>query len=298
MDDVTPFQAWFFAIRPKTLTAAFISVLVGSSLAFVQGPFDWTLAALMLISSFLIQIASNLVNDAADFQKGADSKERVGFPRATQMGWLTQQEVMRGAWLCFALAFVLALPLVFKGGAVVFVLLLLSIAAAYGYTAGPYPLAYHGLGELFVMLFFGYVCTGIAYYVQTGTFSAKPLLAGTQVGLLATALIAINNLRDIDGDRKVGKKTLAALYGKTFARLEITFCLMFPFLINYLWGSLGLPVAGFLPLSIAPMTFLILVGLWRNEPGPLFNGFFVLTALVHLVFGLLLTTGILLNLMN
>lgn len=291
--EVTNRQAWIYAIRLKTLTVAFISVLVGSALAWSPS-FSWGIAILMLACAFLIQIGANLINDAADAKTGADTKERIGFPRATQMGWLTYSSVHRAGLFCFAAAFVLGIPLIIQGGWVIFILLILSIASAYAYTAGPVPLAYNGLGELFVILFFGYICTSVPYYLQTGEFNDQTLLAGTQTGLLATILIAINNTRDIIADRKAKKHTLASQFGLLFGKLEVVFCLFIPLLITPLWGFLGRPVAAFLPLSLFPLATVIANGIMHHPPGKIYNNYFVLSALYHLVFGLLLTIGILL----
>lgn len=291
--DVTPLQAWVFAIRPKTLIVAFISVLVGSALAW-NSDFDWLIASLMLVSALLIQAGSNLINDAVDFAKGADTEERLGFPRATQMGWLKAEDVKRGGLAVFALAFLLGLPLVFHGGWVVLFFLVVSILAAYGYSGGPVPLAYNGLGELFVLIFFGYICTSVPYYLQRGEFNYETLLAGTQTGLLATVLIAINNTRDIEGDRKAGKQTLPAQFGLLFGKLEIAFCVYVPLFITPLWGFFGRSIAAFLPLCLLPLGTVIVNGIMHRPPGKIYNNYFVLAALYHLAFGLLLAIGLLL----
>jgi len=291
--EVTKRQAWIYAIRLKTLTVAFISVLVGSALAW-SPDFSWGIALLMLICAFLIQIGANLINDAADAKTGVDTKERIGFPRATQMGWLSYTEVHRAGLFCFAAAFVCGIPLIIHGGWIILVLLILSIAAAYGYTEGPYPLAYNGLGEVFVIVFFGFVCTSVPYYLQMGEFNDQTWLAGAQTGLLATVLIAINNARDIQADRRVKKRTLAAQLGILFAKLEIVVCLFIPLLATPLWGFLGRPVAAFLPISLFPLATVIANGIMHHPPGKIYNNYFVLSAIYHLVFGLLLTIGILL----
>ncbi|NGX57351.1 MAG: 1,4-dihydroxy-2-naphthoate octaprenyltransferase [Chlamydiae bacterium] len=293
--EVTPRQAWIFAARPKTLTVAFIAVLVGSALAWsTDVTFNWFIAVLALICALLIQIGANLINDAADFKSGADTEERMGFPRATQMGWLTHDQVYKGGLLAFGFAFILGIPLIMKGGIIILILLILSIISAYAYTAGPFPLAYNGLGEVFVMIFFGYICTSVPYYLQTGNFDSMSFLAGTQIGLLSTVLIAINNTRDIVGDRKVGKRTLAAQFGLLFGKLEITFCVMVPLLICLLWGYYDRIIAAFLPLCLFPLATIIVNGIMHNPPGKIYNNYFVLATLYHLVFGLLLTLGLLL----
>ncbi len=286
---------WILAVRPKTLTVAFVSVLAGTSLAWSVGTVDWLIAFLALICSLLIQAGANLINDAADFKTGADTEERIGFPRAAQMGWLSYEQVYYGGLAAFGLAFFLGIPLIIKGGVLILFLLIVSILSGYGYSAGPYPLAYHGLGELFVMIFFGYVCTSVPYYLQTGAIDGKILLAATQIGLLSTLLIAINNTRDIEGDKKANKKTLAAIYGLRFGKIEISFTLLIPFLLNLLWVMMNYQIAAFLPLSLLPFATIIAQGIWKFNPGRIYNGYFVLSALLHLVFGLLLSLSFVLQ---
>jgi 1,4-dihydroxy-2-naphthoate polyprenyltransferase len=293
--DIPKWRYWIAACRPKTLTVAFVAVLAGTALAFSVGEINWFIAFLTLICSLLMQAGANLINDAADFKTGADTEERLGFPRAAQMGWLSYEEVYYGGLAAFALAFVLAIPLVVHGGLFILFLLVVSIMAGYGYSAGPYPLAYHGLGEIFVLIFFGYVCTTIPYYLQTGVVDLKILLASTQIGVISTLLIAINNTRDIEGDKKAGKKTLAARYGIVFGKLEISLTLLLPFLLNLLWAKLGYPIAAFLPLSLLPLATIIIQGIWKHSPGRLYNGYFVLSALLHLVFGILLSLAFILQ---
>lgn len=289
MSEVTPAQAWRYAIRPKTLSVAIIPVIVGTSLA---PSIDWVLAALMLFSAIFIQIGANLANDAGDFARGGDTEERLGFPRATQMGWLTGGLVMRGAYIAFFIAFLLTIPIALKAGFIVLLAVTLSILAGYAYVAGPYPYGYYGFGEIMTLLFFGYVCTSISYYIQTGTVGLKTLLAGTQVGLLSAAILAINNLRDIVGDTKAGKKTLAVRFGKWFGKTEITCCIIAPFLLNLYWAKFGYPIAAFLPLSLFVFAGIIVQGIWIREPGRIYNNYLVLTSFLMLLFGILLTIGI------
>ncbi len=292
-----PLRAWMWAIRIKTLTVALIAVFVGTSLAYTQvSEFSWGIAACMLVSALFIQAGANLINDWADHTKGADSEERVGFPRATQMGWLTANEVFRGALIAFGLGTLFALPLVYVAGFPVILLLVASIAAAYLYTAGPYPLAYHGLGELFVILFCGFVLTMVPYFVQTHFFSWESALAGLQLGLLSTSILAINNLRDIHQDRKSGKGTLAARYGIAFGRYEIVMSLVLPFLMLPLWAYFGYTIASFLPFCILPLAAQVIILIHRYPPGPIYNSVFGLAALTHLLFGVLLGSAFLIQL--
>lgn len=293
--DTVKLKYWWAAIRPKTLTVSFVSVIVGTALAATVVSLNWFIAFFALICSLLIQAGANLINDAADFKQGADTEERVGFARATQMGWLSYEEVYWGGIAAFALAIILGIPLMIQGGLLIIFLFIIAAVAGYGYSAGPYPLAYHGLGEIFVMIFFGYIGTSAPYYLQTGVIDGKILLAATQTGLLSTLLIAINNTRDIEGDIKAGKKTLAAKYGLLFGKLEISFLLLTPFILNLVWSSLGYLIAAFLPLSLVPLGSIILQGIWYHRPGRIYNGYFVLSALLHLVFGCLLAIGIILQ---
>lgn len=226
---------WLLAARPKTLAAAVVPVLMGTALARGPAngrlPIDWWLFACTLAGAVLIQIGTNFVNDALDFKKGTDTAERLGPLRVTQAGLLSADAVMRGAYACFFLAALCGIPLVLHSGWPLLAIGLGSIAAAYAYTGGPYPLAYHGLGELFVLVFFGLVAVGGTFYIQRGTIDWTVLAMGTAIGLLAVALLAINNLRDAKSDVRTGKRTMAVRFGETFARIEIAFCVLMPFAI-------------------------------------------------------------------
>jgi 1,4-dihydroxy-2-naphthoate octaprenyltransferase len=221
---------WLVAARPKTLSAAVVPVLIGTALAWRDAkPLHWMMFACALAGATFIQIGTNFVNDALDFKKGADTAERLGPLRVTQAGLLSADAVVRGAYVCFVLAALCGVPLIMRGGWPLLIIGLTSIAAAYAYTGGPYPLAYNGLGELFVLVFFGFVAVGGSYYVQTLRMSAEVVVAGGAIGLLAIVLLAINNLRDVANDRASNKRTLAVRFGETFARIEIGFCAFAPF---------------------------------------------------------------------
>jgi 1,4-dihydroxy-2-naphthoate octaprenyltransferase len=221
-------RAWVLAARPKTLSAATVPVLMGTALAFPR--VSWPLFACTLAGALLIQIATNFINDALDFKKGADTGERLGPLRVTQAGLLTADAVMRGAWICLAGAALCGIPLILRAGWPLLAIGVVSIALAYAYTGGPYPLAYKGLGELFVVLFFGVIAVGGTYYVQTLHVTRGALLAGFAAGSLATVLLVINNLRDVENDRRSRKETLAVRFGEGFARLEVAFFAFAPFI--------------------------------------------------------------------
>jgi 1,4-dihydroxy-2-naphthoate octaprenyltransferase len=252
-----PMRNWLLASRPKTLSAAVVPVLIGSALASHEpAAITWWVFGCALIGAVLIQIATNFINDALDFRKGTDSGERLGPMRAAAAGLISADALMRGAWLCLFGAAACGIPLIYRCGWPMLVIGLASIVAAYAYTGGPYPLAYHGLGELFVMIFFGFVAVGGTFYAHSLQLTPSALLAGFAAGALATVLLAINNLRDAPGDARSNKRTLAVRFGEGFARAEIVFFALAPFAaiawmawLRNQWGFLVTLLA--LPLAIA-----------------------------------------------
>ena len=179
-----------------------------------------------LLGALLIQIGTNLSNDYFDFVKGADTEERLGPARATQAGWIHPEIILRSSLLVFAAAVIIGIFLVLRGGWPIVLIGIASVICGILYTGGPYPLAYLGLGEVFVVIFFGPVATLGTYYVQALEFSKEVFIAGLAPGLISTALIAVNNLRDIPTDIKARKRTLAVRFGYRFARIEYTLCIL------------------------------------------------------------------------
>ncbi|MCA9642964.1 MAG: 1,4-dihydroxy-2-naphthoate polyprenyltransferase [Myxococcales bacterium] len=208
------FGAWVLACRPATLSASSVPVLVGTACAFLAGGFKLGPALAALIGAGLLQIGSNFANDVFDFEKGADTEERLGPTRAVQAGLVSPEGMKRGMWLVFGLALLVGIYLTWVAGPVIIVIGLCSIAAAIAYTGGPYPLGYHGLGDVFVMLFFGFVAVLGTIYVQLHELTRLAWLASLPVGALATAILVVNNVRDCDTDREAGKRTLAVRFGK------------------------------------------------------------------------------------
>lgn len=283
---------WLLATRPKTLTAALVPIAVGTALAHARGfVLDWRISVLALVSVTFIQIGTNLVNDAIDFKKGADTEKRIGPKRVTQSGLLTPRQVMTGAFVCFALAMATGIPLVIAGGWVIVAIGLLSLLLAYGYTGGPFPLAYLGLGDLFVFLFFGLVAVGGIYFLQSGGWDLSAGVAGAQVGLLATVLIAINNLRDREGDVLVGKRTLAVRLGVTGSRAEILVLCVAPYVLNLYWLQFGLKMAVLLPFFTLPLALRLCLKVLLTAPGPEYNVLLGRAAGLQLLFGLLWSVG-------
>jgi 1,4-dihydroxy-2-naphthoate octaprenyltransferase len=284
-------RAWILAARPKTLSAAVVPVLVGTALTSRDPmPIHWLIFVATLAGSIFIQIGTNFVNDALDFKKGADTAARLGPLRVTQAGLLSADAVLRGAYVCFTLAALCGIPLILRAGWPLLVIGLASIIAAYAYTGGPYPLAYNGLGELFVLVFFGLVAVGGSYYVQTTQMHDDVYLAGLAVGLLAIVLLAINNLRDLANDRASNKRTLAVRFGERFARLEIAFCALMPFVgvtVLAWWRAqrLLLVVLAALPLAIA------LLARVSRSSGAELNRCLAMAGALQWLFGILFVLG-------
>jgi len=271
---------WILAVRPKTLPAAVVPVWLGTLLAWHDtGSASVWLAASTLASAIFIQIATNLFNDALDAQKGADTPHRRGPVRVTATGRLPLRVVLWAGVFCCGAAALFGLPLIAARGPVILCIGIVSLILAYGYTGGAYPLAYRGLGELFVILFFGLVATLGSYFVQTGQLGGLTTwIVAVQIGFLSSALIAINNLRDADEDSTTGKRTLAVRWGATFARWEISAFCFLPLLLGFLaWPSQV--AAAWLPWLSAPLAFLICRGVWTQEPSPTYNRFLALAGL-------------------
>jgi len=233
-------QVWWMAIRPRTLPAALSGVITGSALAWRDGHFRLYPALAALMVALLLQIGSNLANDVFDFEHGADAGPRSGPQRVTQSGLLTPHQVKMGMCIVFLLAAMIGLSLVFAAGWVVIPIGAAAILAAIAYTAGPYPLGYHGLGELFVFIFFGITAVVGTYFVQAGSTTTLAWLLSLPVGLIITGILIVNNLRDLASDRLAGKHTLAARFGSRFARGEYLFCLITAYLSLFLYCCLGL----------------------------------------------------------
>lgn len=282
-------KSWILAARPKTLPAAIVPVWVGSVPSlFGGGDFSWLLFWATLLSCICIQIATNLFNDAVDAEKGADTEARLGPKRVTASGLLSRKAVMLGALGFCALAAVFSIPLIQARGGIIIVIGLVSLFFSYGYTGGPWPLAYKGLGELFVILFFGFVAVLGTHFIHTGIWGGREVwLLGLQTGLYSCVLIAINNLRDVEEDSTTGKRTLAVRFGKTFARVEIALFCIVPFL--------------FFPLvfpgeyKFVHLVFVVMVGsylisgVFKNEPGTIYNKFLGVGALQLIGFAILTT---------
>ena len=224
---------WILAIRPQTLPAAIAPVMIGTAMAFGDGLFSPLAAFMALVAALCIQIGTNLANDYFDFKKGADTVDRKGPTRVTQAGLIKPQAVFIASLVFFALAALASVYLIHRAGIVIFFVAAASIISGIFYTAGPKPLGYLGLGDLFVLVFFGPVAVAGTYYTQGLEMNWAVIIAGLAPGFLSTAILAVNNLRDIDTDRRAGKLTLAVRFGRSFAMSEYLFCIIAATLIPF-----------------------------------------------------------------
>ena len=261
--------------------------------AWSHGHFRPAVLVAALVSSILIQVGTNFANDLFDFKKGADTEKRMGPVRVTQAGLLTPRQVERGMWLTFALAVLAGLYLIVVGGWPILVVGLASIAAGILYTGGPWPLAYHGLGDAFTFLFFGVIAVCGTYYVHTGSLNTVAFVTSLPVGMIVTAILVANNLRDIETDRLAGKRTLAVRLGERSTQFQYVLMLALAYLIPVAMGIYGWSSPLFwLPLLTLPLA-IRLIRIVMTQKGrdliPALKG----TGALHLLFGLLFAASLL-----
>ncbi|HVW22673.1 MAG TPA: 1,4-dihydroxy-2-naphthoate polyprenyltransferase [Opitutaceae bacterium] len=259
-------RVWLEAARPRTLPAALAPVLVGSALAAHDGAFRGGAALLCLGFALLIQIGTNFANDYYDFVHGADHAGRVGPVRAVAAGLVAPPLMRRAMWLTFAAAFLLGLGLLARGGPWLLAVGVASILSGIAYTGGPYPLGYHGLGDLFVFLFFGLVAVAATYFVQAGRISAHALPAAAAIGLLASNILVVNNYRDYDSDAAAGKRTLVVRFGRRFARAQYAISAAAALAAPLLYLSLGYKAWCLLPCLLAPLAWSLVRRLRPEAP--------------------------------
>lgn len=284
---------WLQAARPRTLGASLVPVGVGSAVAAAEGSFRPLVTVVCLLTALLLQIAANLGNDAFDFLRGIDTPQRRGPTRVTQAGLISAQSVLRGAGLVTFLAACCGIYLVYVGGMPILIVGTLAILCAFAYSGGPFPLASHGLGELAVFVFFGVVAVAGSAYLNAGAVSEVALLAALPVGSLITAILVVNNLRDIETDREVGKRTLAVRLGARGTQIEYVLLLA----LAYVWplfvlalgrGSWGL----FLPWLSLPWAVGPLRSVLTTRDADALNRSLVSTVQLQAAYGVLLVVGI------
>ena len=288
-------SSWIMAARPRTLTISVTPVMVGTALAWaVERRVHWLAVFAALVGSVFIQLGTNIHNDAADFERGGDGPDRIGPPRVTSSGLLTATAVNRGAILCFAIAALMGVYLVFVGGWPILLLGVLSIAAGWGYTGGPLPVAYTPLGELFCIIFFGLGGVVGTYFLSTGQITFPAIVTGLAIGSLVAAVLLVNNHRDVVSDARVGRRTLPIVVGPTSTIAIFVGLMLLPFALLPLIGR-PLPHGQVWPALIALPLALAMIYRFAREPrGPVFNRILVQTAQVQFAFSLLLSLGLLL----
>ena len=289
---LSSFKIWILACRPKTLPAAIAPVVIGSALALGDGGFHWPSAILCFLGALFIQIGTNLANDYYDFKKGTDTSERTGPVRVTQAGLISPKTVQIAAIFSLGVALIIAFELSLRGGWPLLAIGIAAIVSGFLYTAGPRPLGYNGLGEVFVFIFFGPVAVSGTYYIQTREINPAVILAGIAPGLLSAAILVVNNLRDIETDRKANKRTLAVRFGKTFTQMQYIFFISIASLmplaiymliherIHILWSSVILLFAAFSIHTVCS----------KND-GPSLNQALTRTGLLLLTYSLLFSFG-------
>jgi 1,4-dihydroxy-2-naphthoate polyprenyltransferase len=285
-------HAWVLAARPKTLWAGVAPVIIGIAMAVEAGAFHWPSALAALVGALLIQIGTNFANDYYDWAKGTDTAARIGPTRATQSGLIAPRTMKVAMILTFALVFIPGAYILYRGGWPFLAIGVVSIVCGILYTGGPYPLGYVGLGDLFVLIFFGPVAVGGTYYLQALNLPSYVIVAGLAPGFFSVAILTVNNLRDIAGDQAAGKKTLAVRFGARFARAE--------YLLSLLIACIGIPL--YLALTqgrywtlLSAATLLLAVPsirtVYRQSDGAALNATLAATGMLLLVFSLVFSLG-------
>ena len=288
-------QAWLMAIRPKTLPAAVAPVLVGTALAWSNGAFSPLPALATLVAALLIQIGTNLANDYFDYVQGADTAGRKGPTRVAQSGLISLPQLRTGMAITFALAALVGLYLILVGGWPILVVGIASLISAVAYTGGPFPIGYHGLGDLFVFVFFGLAGVCGTYYVQVLSMEPWVFLAAVPIGALTTAILVVNNLRDIDTDRQAGKRTLAVRIGPQATRIEYVALLAAALAVPMvLWATDLASTWVLLPWLTIPLAVRLVRTIYRTVDGAPLNKALAGTATLDLLFSILFSIGIVL----
>lgn len=292
---INSLHAWLLAARPKTLTGALIPVMTGSALAFLDGKFMWLPALICALFACLMQVAANFINDLFDYLKGTDREDRLGPERACAQGWISPGAMKMGILVVLLLACACGLTLIYWGGFKLIIVGVVCVAFAFFYTTGPYPLSYHGWGDVLVLLFFGFIPVGGTYYVQALSLSPGVIVVSLVCGLLIDTLLVVNNYRDRDADKKSGKRTVIVRFGEPFGR--------------YLYLLLGIIASllclwflkdGYILAALLPQLYLILhIKTWRRmvriHSGRELNSILGETSRNMLVMGVLLSVGMILS---
>ncbi len=285
---------WILAARPKTLPAAASPVILGTALSYHDGIFHSFILLMTLLAAVLIQIGANFANDVYDYQKGTDRDDRLGPKRATQSGLITPEKMKNAMWLIFSLAICVGFYLAWIGGWPIVFIGLSSITAGIAYTGGPYPLGYHGWGDMFVFIFFGLIAVPGSYYLQTGIITSTSLWLGAALGMLSTAILVVNNIRDMETDIVTGKKTLAVRWGKSFSHIEFSILVIIPFIIPLcMWWNTRYNMSLLITLFALPIAVHLIIQL-ISKTGRELNKVLAGTARFLFIFTILFSLGLIL----
>lgn len=286
---------WILAIRLRTLPAAMAPIFVGVSAAVLDDSFQFFPALAALLGAICLQIISNLANDVYDYEKGTDSYERLGPTRVTQSGLLSPTQVKRGIIFFISISLIIGIYLIIQTGWLILIIGVLAIMSAIAYTAGPFPLGYHGLGDLFVFIFFGIAATMGTYYVQTQDFTLGVFLASLPIGFLTVNILVINNLRDIQSDRKTGKGTLAVRIGEKWTRIEFIILLVLSYTMVLLLVAFNLfPTLILITWVTIPLAIRITNRVY-SQTGRALNIALAESGMLDFLFGLLFLGGVLIS---
>lgn len=289
-------NVWIKAARPKTLWIGISPVILGWALGIQTGEFKFLPAFVCLLFALLIQISCNFANDYYDFIKGADKKERVGFARAVASGWISPYTMKRAIYITLAVALIVGSTLIAYGGWWLLLIGFVCASLAILYTGGPFPLAYLGLGDIFVLIFFGIIPVMFTFYVQAECFSIDSFLAGIASGLLAMNVLILNNTRDIHTDKAVGKRTLAVRLGRQFSHNQYIFNLFTAYLIPaYLYLVRNFSLSVLLPLLTIPLAIHLITKLKQIKTDSEYNPLLAQTCQFLLLYALTLALGIVLS---
>lgn len=280
------------AARPKTLWASISPIIIGIAMAYEAGKGDFLSAAAALLAGILLQVGANFANDYLDHVKGIDTAERLGPLRVTHAGLVTPSQMKWATALVLTLAFLLGVFLVYRAGWPVVVIGLSSILFAILYTGGPYPLGYHGWGDLFAFIFFGPVATAGTYYVQALTVSPESIIAGCAPGLFSVAILTVNNLRDIESDARAGRKTLAVRFGRQFAQNEYLLAIVLATAAIPMYLTLTTPGKPQLLISaLSVIAAIPIVKSVRRDSGVVLNETLAATGKLELMYAVLFSVG-------
>lgn len=291
--DTSRVRAWILAARPATLPAAVVPVIVGAAVALSDGAkFRGVVFIMTLICALLIQIGTNFANDYSDFARGADTEARLGPVRVTQSGLIDERSIKRGIIVAFGLAVLIGAYLVYVGGWPIAVIGILSVLSGLAYTGGPYPLGYHGLGDIFVFIFFGVIAVTGTAYLQSGHWSPLPLLLSIPIGLLVTNILTVNNLRDRQTDIAAGKRTLATRIGDRATRAQYALFTIGAYAVPLVIGLTDYERRMImLPLISLPLALRRVLVVIQGASGRDLNPILKRTGRLLLLFGALLAVG-------